>query len=70
MEQAQQAVDSIVDGVKKVAVGEKKQKVKKVKSGGDGGADAVSSQKTTDVSLLNLYFERRLTKEIHRDPWR
>ena len=48
MEQAQKAVDSIVDGVKKVAVGEKKAKVKKDKSGGDGGADAVSisSQKT------------------------
>lgn len=46
MEKAKDAVESIVDGVKKVAVGgkEKKPKVKKEKSGGgggDGGADAV-----------------------------
>jgi threonyl-tRNA synthetase len=34
MEQAQKAVDSVVDGVKKVAIGEKKQKQKK-----DKGAD-------------------------------
>lgn len=39
MEKAQKAVDSVVDGVKKVAIGEKKTKVKKEK-GGDGGADA------------------------------
>ena len=39
MEAAQKAVDSVVDGVKKVAIGEKKPKVKKEK-GGDGGADA------------------------------
>jgi threonyl-tRNA synthetase len=42
MDKAQKVVDSVVDGVKKVAIGEKgekKQKVKKEK-GGDGGADA------------------------------
>ncbi|KAH8592237.1 putative threonyl-tRNA synthetase, cytoplasmic [Bisporella sp. PMI_857] len=39
MEKAQKAVDSVVDGVKKVAIGEKKPKAKKEK-GGDGGADA------------------------------
>ena len=38
MEGAKKAVDSVVEGVKKVAIGEKKQKVKKEK-GGDGGAD-------------------------------
>jgi hypothetical protein len=38
MEEAQHAVGSIVDGVKKVAIGEKKPKAKKEK-GGDGGAD-------------------------------
>lgn len=41
MDKAKDAVGSIVDGVKKVTVGEKKQKVKKEKSSGDGGADAV-----------------------------
>jgi threonyl-tRNA synthetase len=41
MEKAQNAVDSVVDGVKKVAIGEKKQKPKKEKGGGDGGADAM-----------------------------
>lgn len=39
MESAHKAVDSIIDGVKKVAMGEKKQKVKKEKGGGDSGAD-------------------------------
>ncbi|KAH8661362.1 putative threonyl-tRNA synthetase, cytoplasmic [Tricladium varicosporioides] len=39
MEKAQKVVDSVADGVKKVTIGEKKQKVKKDKSG-DGGADA------------------------------
>ncbi|KAL2072288.1 hypothetical protein VTL71DRAFT_11631 [Oculimacula yallundae] len=39
MEKAQKAVEAVADGVKKVAIGEKKQKVKKEK-GGDGGADA------------------------------
>jgi len=38
METAQKAVDSVVDGVKKVAIGDKKPKAKKEK-GGDGGAD-------------------------------
>jgi threonyl-tRNA synthetase len=39
MDKAQKAVDAVVDGVKKVAIGnEKKPKVKKEK-GGDGGAD-------------------------------
>ncbi len=38
MEKAQKAVDSVVDGVRKVAIGEKKQKVKKAK-GGDSGED-------------------------------
>ncbi|RDW67899.1 putative threonyl-tRNA synthetase [Coleophoma cylindrospora] len=37
MEAAQKAVDSVVDGVKKVAIGEKKQKVKKEKGGAVGG---------------------------------
>lgn len=49
MDKAKEAVDSVVDGLKKVTVGEgekkeKKPKVKKEKSGaggGDGGADAV-----------------------------
>lgn len=31
MEKAQKAVDAVVDGVKKVAIGEKKQKPKKEK---------------------------------------
>ncbi|KAI9052515.1 hypothetical protein LZ554_003859 [Drepanopeziza brunnea f. sp. 'monogermtubi'] len=39
MEQAQKAVEAVAEGVKKVAIGEKKQKVKKEK-GGDSGADA------------------------------
>jgi threonyl-tRNA synthetase len=40
MDQTQKAVDSVVEGVKKVAIGgDKKQKVKKEK-GGDGGAAA------------------------------
>lgn len=39
MDKAQKAIDSVVDGVKKVAIGEKKQKVKKEKKG-DGGADS------------------------------
>ncbi|KAG4423411.1 hypothetical protein IFR04_003515 [Cadophora malorum] len=39
MDKAQEAVKAVADGVKKVAIGEKKQKVKKEK-GGDGGADA------------------------------
>lgn len=39
MQNAKKAVGSVVEGVKKVAIGEKKQKVKKEK-GGDGGADA------------------------------
>ena len=39
MENAQKAIDSLADGVKKVAVGEKKPKVKKEKAK-DGGADA------------------------------
>lgn len=39
MEKAQKAVEAVAEGVKKVAIGEKKQKVKKEK-GGDGGADA------------------------------
>ncbi len=40
MDKAQKAVDSAVEGVKKVAIGgDKKQKVKKEK-GGDGGASA------------------------------
>jgi threonyl-tRNA synthetase len=38
METAHKAVDSIVDGIKKVSMGDKKQKVKKEK-GGDGGAE-------------------------------
>ena len=39
MEKAHRAVDAVVDGVKKVAIGsEKKSKAKKEK-GGDGGAD-------------------------------
>jgi hypothetical protein len=33
MENAQKAVDSVVDGVKKVAIGEKKPKQKKEKGG-------------------------------------
>ena len=40
MEKAQKAVDSVVDGVKKATIGEKKQKVKKEKAG-DGGAEGV-----------------------------
>lgn len=39
MEKAQKAVEAVAEGVKKVAIGEKKPKVKKEK-GGDGGADA------------------------------
>ncbi|CZS95071.1 probable threonine-tRNA ligase, cytosolic [Rhynchosporium agropyri] len=39
MEKAQKAVEAVAEGVKSVAIGEKKQKVKKEK-GGDGGADA------------------------------
>lgn len=39
MENAHKAVDSAVDGVKKLAIGDKKPKVKKEK-GADGGADA------------------------------
>ena len=66
MDQAQKAVGSIVDGVKKVAVGEKKQKVKKDKSGGgDGGADAVSTPPPPPQFL-----EPQLTHEIYRDHWR
>jgi hypothetical protein len=42
MEKAQKAGDSVVDGVKKATIGEKKQKVKKEKGGGDGGADGAS----------------------------
>jgi threonyl-tRNA synthetase len=38
METAHKAVDSIVDGIKKVSMGDKKQRVKKEK-GGDGGAE-------------------------------
>jgi hypothetical protein len=38
MEKAQDAVSSAVEGVKKVTIGEKKQKVKKPK-GGDSGED-------------------------------
>ncbi|PQE13285.1 hypothetical protein CJF31_00008304 [Rutstroemia sp. NJR-2017a BVV2] len=40
MDQAKEAVEKVTEGVKKVAVGEKKQKPKKEKAGGDGGVDA------------------------------
>ena len=41
MEKAQEAIESVVDGVKKVAVGDKKEKKQKVKKDkGDGGAEA------------------------------
>lgn len=39
MDAAKSAVDAVAAGVKKVAIGEKKQKVKKDKSG-DGWADS------------------------------
>ncbi|KAG9249162.1 putative threonyl-tRNA synthetase, cytoplasmic [Calycina marina] len=40
MEQAQEVVDDVVEGVKNVAIGDKKPKVKKEKKKADGGADA------------------------------
>lgn len=43
MEKAQKAVEAVADGVKKVTIGDKKEKkpkVKKEKAGGDGGAVA------------------------------
>jgi threonyl-tRNA synthetase len=39
MEKAQGVVESAIDGLKQVTIGEKKPKVKKQK-GGDGGEDA------------------------------
>lgn len=40
MDQAQQVVDSVVTGIKKATLSEKKPKVKKEKKTGDGGADS------------------------------
>ena len=60
MEKAQKAVDSVVDGVKKVAIGkEKKSKAKKEK-GGDGGADGsegrlLQKQQCTMLTTLELW---------------
>jgi len=49
MVQAQKAVDAVVDGVKKVAIGsEKKSKAKKEK-GGDGGADTPLGRYSLDI---------------------
>lgn len=52
MEKAQKAVEAVTEGVKKVAIGEKKPKVKKEKGGGDGGADT--------GKCPELYVDRRL----------
>lgn len=51
MEQAQKAVEVVAEGVKKVAIRDKKQKVKKEK-GGDGGADAGKNMLLSTAILL------------------
>jgi threonyl-tRNA synthetase len=52
MEKARKTVDSVVDGVKKVAIGnEKKSKAKKEK-GGDGGADGSQRRRWLESNIV------------------
>lgn len=53
MEKAKQAVDSVVDGAKKLTVSEKKPKAKKEK-GGVGGADVTVSWQSPDFETAKL----------------
>lgn len=65
MEKAQKAVDSVVDGVKKVTMGEKKQKPKKDKPV-DSGADSVSVLPFSAPFAMNRFL---ISIPCIRVPW-
>jgi len=60
MEQASKAVDSVVDSVKKVTIGEKKQKPKKEKK--DKSADGGADDAVRFLPIFYFYSVLKLTK--------
>jgi threonyl-tRNA synthetase len=67
MEKAHKAVDAVVDGVKKVAIGsEKKPKTKKEK-GGDGGAEGALGA-APQVRYCILLLTRSTSRNEARAP--